>query len=271
MEKSPFALSVDNSLLDSIHPLSNSNSGKFPAPRIVSVRIVSTNKHACAHTYGRVERPALAPVIRTCTYTSPRNKPRRRRERVDARTHRGCVCLENKNASFETCIPNSTRHPSLLLLLAAASALYPCRVYHRACNRPRVAVSRRRSTTLAAVPLLLAYFSSRIRNVPSAPSPSYTACGFFRLLLHLVPRNFSNSSSMTPRENGWCARAYVQHIDNAGCTFLYIDTVVSIYALSFYSAAAVFQERSRINRSYVWEQRRISLSLSLVFLSIERR
>jgi hypothetical protein len=53
MEKSPFALSVDNSLLDSIHPLANSNRGKFPATlaRRTSARIVSTNKPA--NTHGR--------------------------------------------------------------------------------------------------------------------------------------------------------------------------------------------------------------------------
>lgn len=112
MEKSPFALSVDNSLLDSIHPLSNSNSGKVScaAHRVCTYCInKQTRKHTAAY------RPA--PVIRMCTYTSPRNKP-------DAEGKGGsclCVCLENKNASFETCILNSPDSP----LLAGVAPIRP--------------------------------------------------------------------------------------------------------------------------------------------------
>lgn len=112
MEKSPFALSVDNSLLDSIHPLSNSNSRKvsYAAHRVCTYCI---NKQTRKHT--AVYRPT--PVIRMCTYTSPRNKP-------DAEGKGGscrCVCLENKNASFETCILNSPDSP----LLASLAAIRP--------------------------------------------------------------------------------------------------------------------------------------------------
>lgn len=114
MEKSPFALSVDNSLLDSIHPLSNSNSGKVScAARRVCTYCINkqTRKHTAAPN-----RPA--PVIRMCTYTSPRNKP-------DAEGKGGscrCVCLENKNASFETCILTPTPLFSLALPLSAPRA-----------------------------------------------------------------------------------------------------------------------------------------------------
>lgn len=168
MEKSPFALSVDNSLLDSIHPLSNSNSGKVScaAHRVCTYCInKQTRKHTAAY------RPA--PVIRMCTYTSPRNKP-------DAEGKGGScryVCLENKNASFETCILNSPDSP----LLASVAPIHP--VVTALCHWQR---------TFARLRMVLAYFSSRIRNVP--------CLWFFRFILYLVPQYFSNSPNMLLRK-----------------------------------------------------------------------
>lgn len=115
----------------------------------VSIRIVSTNKHANIRP---AQRPAL--VIRMCTYTNPRNKP-------DAEGKSGpCwyVCLENKNASFETCILNSTRFPS-----SRYRSPYPSHVQSTLCLSVVTASCYWQSTFLRVV---LAYFSSRIRNVP---------------------------------------------------------------------------------------------------------
>jgi len=175
MEKSPFALSVDNSLLDSIHPLSNSNSGKVSctAHRVCTYCInKQTRKHTAAY------RPA--PVIRMCTYTNPRNKP-------DAEGKGGscrCVCLENKNASFETCILNSPDSP--LLANVPLSTLYAPPIH------PVVTASCHWQRTFACLRAGLAYFSSRIRNVP--------CLWFFRFFLYLIPQYFSNSPNMLVRK-----------------------------------------------------------------------
>ena len=73
MEKSLSALSVDNSLLDPIHPFSNSNSEKFPTPYTLSVPILSqTNKQAGRYDH---DTTFTRTTIRTRTYTNPRNKP----------------------------------------------------------------------------------------------------------------------------------------------------------------------------------------------------
>lgn len=176
MEKSPFALSVDNSLLDSIHPLSNSNSGKVSctAYRVCTYCInKQTRKHTAAY------RPAL--VIRMCTYTNPRNKP-------DAEGKGGscrCVYLENKNASFETCILNSPDSP----LLASVTPIHPMYIPH---PPPVVTALCDWQRTFARLRAVLAYFSSRIRNVP--------CLWFFRFFLYLIPQYFSNSPNTLVRK-----------------------------------------------------------------------
>lgn len=175
MEKSPFALSVDNSLLDSIHPLLNSNSEKFPTPRN-RVYTYCINKQTRKHT--AAQRPA--PVIRMCTYTSPRNKP-------DAEGKSGpcwCVCLENKNASFETCILNSP--PTSLFSLPQSP--YPSHVH------PRSPLRRYRVLPLAIhvrLRVVLAYFSSRIRNVPCLCFFRFFLCIFGSAIFQQQPQQCS--------------------------------------------------------------------------------
>jgi len=152
MEKSPFALSVDNSLLDSIHPLSNSNSGKVSctAHRVCTYCInKQTRKHTVAY------RPA--PVIRMCTYTNPRNKPDAEGKGRSCR----CVCLENKNASFETCILNSPDSP----LLASVTPIHPMCTPHPPL--PRCATGNARSAFVWFSRIFLPAFETS------------SACGFF--------------------------------------------------------------------------------------------
>lgn len=212
MEKSPFALSVDNSLLDSIHPLSNSNSGKVScaAHRVCTYCInKQTRKHTAAY------RPA--PVIRMCTYTSPRNKP-------DAEGNGGscrCVCLENKNASFETCILNSPDSP----LLASVAPIHPmCTPIH-----PVVTALCHWQRTFARLRVVLAYFSSRIRNA---------ACGFF-VSFYIW---FRNILAIAPTCS-WGKRIaavgmYVQHC-RLECTF-FIDVCVYAFSSPLFSPSLFF-------------------------------
>lgn len=210
MEKSPFALSVDNSLLDSIHPLSNSNSRKFPTPcnRVYTYCI---NKQTRKHTAAQL--PAL--VIRMCTYTSPRNKP-------DAEGKSGLcwyVCLENKNASFETCILNSPDSP----LFATAVPIHPM------CTPPLclsvVTASCHWQSTFASM------WFSRIFLPAFETSP---ACGFFvSFYVYLVPQYFSNSPNNAREESIQQLRGCTFNIASM-CVFLY-----SIYALFFPSKLAV--------------------------------
>lgn len=169
-------------------PIAESFRAPRPRPRpralayAVSLRIVSTNKHA--NTHGpRVERPARVrsrPVIRTCTYTSPRNKP----DTEGKGGSRRCVCLENKNAS---CVRNLyTQLTRDSPLLAATVALYPPLVHSRPLPRlplPCPATGNPRS--LASVR------RSRIFLPAFETSP---ACGFFvssyiwyRNILAIVP------------------------------------------------------------------------------------
>lgn len=117
-----------------------------------------------------------------CTYTSPRNKP-------DAEGKGGscrCVCLENKNASFETCIlnsPDSPLHASVAPIRPTCTPVHPP-VVTALCHWQR---------TFARLRAVLAYFSSRIRNVPCL-------WFFFRFFLYLVPQYFSNSPNMLVRK-----------------------------------------------------------------------
>lgn len=97
-----FALSVDNSLLDPIHPFSNSNSENFSSPRKPARTYSITSKQTSNRSIRAGIRPSLArQAIRVCTYTNPRNKPV-----AEGNGRRGQrVCLENKNASSKLVYP----------------------------------------------------------------------------------------------------------------------------------------------------------------------
>lgn len=205
-----------------------------------------------AHVRPRRASRALAPVIRTCTYTSPRNKPRRRRERVDARTRRGCVCLENKNASFETCIPNSYPPPLALHLLAVP--LYPCRVQPPsrayltipALPRPAIGHLPPRSPPCRFSRIFLPASETSLPHLLPHPVPPTLAvffvssCIWFRDILAIA------RACDPTRER--LVRASVRATPTTQDVALpFIDTASSLYALSFYSAAVVFQERSHAN------------------------
>jgi len=196
----------------------------FPATyaRAPYVRAYCINKQTRKHT----RRPALArpSVIRTCTYTSPRNKP-------DAGGKGGpCrrVCLENKNASFETCILNSPRRPPSplpLLPLSIPRALLHLSPFVTSPAARRILPSPSR-----------VFLPTRSRGVSCS-------CGFFRPPFYVRLRDISAPTRSRQEGQGGTAGLHHRH----GRTW----NGIRVYCLSLLFLLSHRRERLHAN----WEPR----------------
>lgn len=206
MEKSPSALSVDNSLLDSIHPLSNSNREKFPTPRAVCLYVLyqqtnnmQTRRRIAIYVHVslfvrvliRVLEINLMPKGRVSLATVFVQKIRTRRSKLVYPTHPTSppppyLSLSLLRPFYRFTLPLSLSIPRTI----------PC--------NSNLVLSRTTHTVHPLRCVVLSYFSSRIRNVPCLWL-------FFRFFLYLARRYFSNSPNVTIGKRVAAGEAYVPH------------------------------------------------------------